>query len=116
MHNILTDYPVQFRKPAGCGIDYSRLFGEVLGDQRGRVIEVQETAKKTKRQQCSTEKVQNAREELHIHADSRKREICTASDLSACLQRTEAYAGFQEQGEEIGDQRLKRCWEQARLH
>lgn len=53
--------------------------------------------KKDQKAAHSTEGVQNAGEELHIHTDHRKREICADLDLSACPQRTEAYAGFQEQ-------------------
>lgn len=39
-----------------------------------------------------------AREELHVPADSSKKEICTVLHLPACAQRTEACAGFQEPG------------------
>lgn len=104
MHNILANYPVQFRKPAGCGIDYSRLLrvaekclcaGRLSGEEdnvgAGDCEKDQKTAQ-------STEGGQNAGEELLIHTDNRKREICTVLNFSACPQRTEAYAGFTEQG------------------
>lgn len=90
MHNILTDYPMQFRKTAGCGIDYSRLLGvaekclcagRLSGEEGNTGAGGCEKDQKTAR---STEGVQNAREELHICTDNRKREICMVLDFSAC--------------------------------
>lgn len=84
---------VSFRKPAGCGIDYPRLLGvaeKCLCAGRLRLRERPENSLICR--------VQNAREELHIHSDNRKKEIYSIVGLSACPQRTDAYAVFQEQG------------------
>ena len=82
---------MQFRKPAGCGIDYSRLLGVAekclcagrLSGEEGNIGAGD--CEKDQKMARFTEG-----EELHIRTDNRKRETCTVLDFSACPQRTEA--------------------------
>lgn len=89
MHTILTNYPVQFRKPVGCGIDWSRLLGAAeeclcAGRPSGEEGDIGAgDCEKDQKPARSPEGVQNAGEELHIHTDNRKREICMVLNFSA---------------------------------